>query len=136
MNSIIRSRKSTLLANSFQASCVGGNTQDFKTPGFQDVFRRRLRFHQYVFRAKRISIYTFMPIVYTKTSKTYTENAYFQKRLPKWIQTKTPYFFSCINDQNVLFFPQSHECHLIYERLLFVIDDRKWRNVWQQYWQS
>ena len=43
----------------------------------------------------------------------FTENAYFEKRLPKWIETKTSYFFSSVNDQNVLVFLQSQVCYVI-----------------------
>ena len=72
-----------------------------------------LRLREYVFIAKRIFIYPFMPIVYMKMSKMYTENPYFEKRLPKWIETKTPFFFSSVNDQNVLMLLQSQVCHVI-----------------------
>ena len=36
----------------------------------------------------------------------------FKKRLPKWIETKTPFSFSRVNAQNVLAFTESHECHV------------------------
>ena len=70
----------------------------------------RLRLHVYIFIVKRTFMYLFTPIVYRKTSKTYTENAYFQERIPKWIDAKPPYSFSRVNAQNVLTFTQSHEC--------------------------
>ena len=61
----------------------------------------RPRLHKYIFITKCTLIYPFISIIFRTIPETYTQNAYFQKRLPKWIEMKMPYSL-CVKDKNLL----------------------------------